>query len=146
MFDDCSFSRCLPQQRETLIWRGLRAAAQEGYLHLLSKTKDSKDAYTIGDLEKLQIKIQNTEAEAAAKSTPVPTSAPTPIVTGAAPADIGEPSKGDTGGMDEGASMEVDMKNFEEDVKSAVTEASKSGASDVEMVEAKAEGKTESQQ
>jgi len=113
---------------------------------LLSKTKDSKDAYVIGDLEKLQIKVQNTEAEAAAKSTPMPTSAPTPIVTGAAPADIGEPSKDDTGGTDEGASMEVDMKNFEEDVKSAITEASKSGASDVEMAEAKAEVKTESQQ
>ena len=150
------YFRVLHQQREILIWRGLRAAAQEGYLHVLSKTRDNKEPYVIGDLEKLQVKIQNAEGEVTSKSTPAPTPAPMPIVTAPAPSDTGELSKVDTGGTDDGASMDVDSKGSEEDVKSAVTEAGKSGAldvsvattsvtGDVEMTEAKREVKTEAQ-
>jgi hypothetical protein len=144
----------LPQQRDILKWRGLRAAAQEGYLHLLNKTKDSKDTYVIGDLEKLQVKIQNAEAEAATKAT---TPAPMLNVAASAPSDLGEFAKLDTGGTDDGVSMDVDTKDPEEDVKPVVTEPSRSGpttgarvtitqvAHDVEMTEDKAEVKTEEQ-
>lgn len=142
------------QQRETLKWRGLRAAAQEGYLHMLSKTKDSKDIYVIGDLEKLQVKIQNAEAEAATKTTSMPTSALTPNVAPSAPSDIGDSAKVDNGGTDESVSMDVEAKGSEGDVKPVVAEPSPATgapvittgvAQDVEMAEAKAEVKMEEQ-
>ncbi|KAF8321536.1 hypothetical protein DL93DRAFT_2163154 [Clavulina sp. PMI_390] len=57
------------ESRELLLWRGLRAAAQEGILHQFNKHKVNKDpenASTLVDLERLQAKIQTAEADAAA--------------------------------------------------------------------------------
>jgi hypothetical protein len=64
------------KQREIVIWRGLRAATQEGHLYQLYKTKDGKEtAYVLGDLEKLQAKIQaqaKVEAAVAAATSSAP--------------------------------------------------------------------------
>lgn len=70
------------ESREILVWRGLRAAAQEGYLHQFNKPKTTDPPHILGDLETLQAKIQQAqEAEAAAVAAAKLTASPTASTT-----------------------------------------------------------------
>lgn len=111
------------------MWRGLRAATQEGYLFQLKHpAKDSKEPmYRVGDLEMLQTKIQaqaqleaNILAAAAAVATKSPTTAPaaTPASTPNPVVPTASISKSEGGEsmmsiftlQSQSSSMEVDVK------------------------------------